>query len=52
MKKINADFQPWFGFSSSGQTDLIFARVNDTTAMDLGGLANAGSRPVGTFAAT
>jgi hypothetical protein len=47
----NADFQPWFGFSSTAQTDLMFARVNDsTTPMDLAELPNARVATGGTFA--
>jgi hypothetical protein len=37
----NADYQPWFGFSSSGRTDLIFGRLNDDSTMNLDGVQNA-----------
>lgn len=46
----NADFQPWFGFSSSGRTDLMYARQNDSGTMNLGALANAQVATSGTFA--
>ena len=46
----NADFQPWFGFSSSGRTDLMYARVNNSGSMNLDGLANAKVATSGTFA--
>ena len=46
----NADFQPWFGFSSAGRTDLIYARQNDSGSANLGGLANAQVATAGTFA--
>src|SRR6185436_6504018 len=46
----NADFQPWFGFSSSGRTDLIYARQNDSGSLNLGGLANVQVATAGTFA--
>jgi hypothetical protein len=46
----NADFQPWFGFSSSGRTDLIYGRLNDSGSMNLDGLAKAKVATGGTFA--
>jgi hypothetical protein len=46
----NADFQPWFGFSSAGRTDLMYARVNNSGTMNLDGLANAKVATSGTFA--
>ena len=46
----NADFQPWFGFSSSGRTDLMYARVNNSGTMNLDGLANAKVATSGTYA--
>ena len=47
----DADFQPWFGFSSTGRTDLIYARQNNSgNVMSLGGLANAKVATGGTFA--
>ena len=46
----NADFQPWFGFSSTGRTDLMYARQDDSGTMNLGGLANAQVATAGTFA--
>jgi hypothetical protein len=46
----NADFQPWFGFSSAGRTDLIYARQNDTGSINLGGVANTQVATAGTFA--
>ena len=46
----NADFQPWFGFSSSGGSDLTFARVNNTDIKDLNGLLNAAIATGGSFA--
>ncbi len=46
----NADFQPWFGFSSSARTDLRYARVNNSGEMNLDGLANARVATGGTFA--
>ena len=46
----NADFQPWFGFSSAGRTDLIYARQNDSGTLNLGGVANAQVATAGTFA--
>ena len=49
--KANADLQPWFGFSSSDLANLFYARANNTTAMDLTGLANAKAATSGTFAA-
>jgi hypothetical protein len=51
ISKGNADFQPWFGFSSSDLTTLLFARANNTTTMDLAGLANAKVFTSGNFAA-
>lgn len=47
----NADFQPWFGFSSAGRTDLIYCRANDSGTLNLDGLANARVATAGTFAA-
>ena len=47
----NADFQPWFGFSSAGRTDLIYGRLNDSGTMNLDGLQNAKVATGGTFAA-
>ena len=47
----NADFQPWFGFSSSGRTDLIYGRANNSGNLNLDGLANAKVATGGTFAA-
>jgi hypothetical protein len=46
----NADFQPWFGFSSSQRSDLMFARVNNTDIRDLSGLLNAVIATGGSFA--
>jgi len=46
----NADFQPWFGFSSAGRTDLIYGRLNDSGSMNLDGLKNANVATGGTFA--
>jgi hypothetical protein len=46
----NADFQPWFGFSSAGRTDLIYGRLNDSGSMNLDGLTNAKVATGGTFA--
>lgn len=46
----NADFQPWFGFSSAGRTDLIYGRLNDSGSMNLDGLRNAKVATGGTFA--
>jgi len=46
----NADFQPWFGFSSNARTDLMYARVNNSGNMNLDGLANARVATGGTFA--
>jgi hypothetical protein len=46
----NADFQPWFGFSSSDRTDLMFARVNNSDVKDLNGLLNATVATGGSFA--
>jgi len=45
----NADYQPWFGFSSSGRTDLIYGRLNDSSTMNLDGLQNARIATGGTF---
>ena len=47
----NADFQPWFGFSSSGRTDLIYGRANNTGDLNLDGLENGKVATGGTFAA-
>ncbi|HAN61369.1 MAG TPA: hypothetical protein DCQ11_10980, partial [Gammaproteobacteria bacterium] len=47
----NADFQPWFGFSSSGRTDLIYGRANNTGDQNLDGLENGKVATGGTFAA-
>jgi len=49
--KANADFQPWFGFSSASVPGLEFARANNSTTMDMAGLANARVFTSGTFAA-
>ena len=46
----NADFQPWFGFSSSQRTDLMYARANDSGTMDLEGLFSAVVATGGVFA--
>jgi hypothetical protein len=46
----NADFQPWFGLSSSSRTDLMYARVNNSTPMNLDGLAHAKVGTSGAFA--
>lgn len=46
----NADFQPWFGFSSSGRADLLYGRANDSGTMNLDGLAHAKVATGGTFA--
>ena len=47
----DADFQPWFGFSSTARTDLIYARQNNSgSVMSLGGVANAKIATGGTFA--
>ncbi|HOW68112.1 MAG TPA: hypothetical protein P5186_19575 [Candidatus Paceibacterota bacterium] len=46
----NADFQPWFGFSSAGRRDLIYGRVNDSGSMNLDGFTNAKVATGGTFA--
>lgn len=46
----NADFQPWFGFSSSRRSDLIYGRANNSGNMNLDGLANAKVTTGGTFA--
>jgi hypothetical protein len=51
VAKDNADFQPWFGLSSSGSSDVFYARANNGTTMDLAGLASAKARTSGTFAA-
>ena len=48
--KANADFQPWFGFSSSNLS-LFWGRANDSTATDLAGLAHARIFTSGNFAA-
>lgn len=45
----NADFQPWFGFSSAGRNDLVYARQNDSGTLNLGGVANAKVATSGTF---
>ena len=50
VTKNNADFQPWFGFSSADRTDLIYARQDDSGSMNLGGLANCQVATSGTFA--
>ena len=50
VSENNADFQPWFGFSSSGRKDLSYARVNDSGSMNLDGLANAEVATGGSFA--
>ncbi len=50
IKEANADFQPWFGFSSSGRTDLIYARMNNSDSLNLDALANAQVATGGTFA--
>jgi hypothetical protein len=50
VSEPNADFQPWFGFSSSARTDLMYARVNNSGDMNLDGLANARVATGGTFA--
>lgn len=49
LKEANADFQPWFGFSSSGRTDLIYARRNNSDTLNLDALANAQVATGGTF---
>lgn len=46
----NADFQPWFGFSSSGRTDLAYARANNSGTLNLAGLAQATVATGGSFA--
>ncbi len=43
------DFQPWFGFSSLGLTNLFYARANNNANMDLAGLANARIATSGNF---
>ncbi len=51
IAKDNADFQPWFGLSSSDLANLFYARANNTATMDLVGLATAKAAASGTFAA-
>jgi hypothetical protein len=46
----NADFQPWFGFSSSQRSDLTYARANNSGTLNLEGLANARVATGGSFA--
>jgi hypothetical protein len=50
VSEPNADFQPWFGFSSNARTDLMYARVNDTGSMNLDALANTRVATGGAFA--
>jgi hypothetical protein len=47
--KGNADFQPWFGFSSQGLTDLFYGRANESGNLDLSGLAHARIATSGNF---
>lgn len=47
--KDNADFQPWFGFSSAGVPNLSYARANNSANEDEAGLANARVFTSGTF---
>ena len=49
VAKGNADFQPWFGFSSLDLTNLFYARANNSGNMDLAGLANARIATSGDF---
>jgi hypothetical protein len=49
VTKGNADFQPWFGFSSLDLTKLFYARANNNANQDLAGLANARIATSGNF---
>ena len=44
------DFNPWFGFSSAGGTDLLIARMNDSASLTAAPLTNAQFKAGGTFA--
>ena len=47
--KDNADFEPWFGFSSLDLTNLFYGRANESGNMDLAGLAHARIATSGDF---
>jgi len=49
--KGNADFQPWFGFSSLDLTNLFYGRANESGNLDLAGLAHARIATSGNFSA-